>query len=47
VSARQVRALLERGLDELSWIWCWRISLLIDAVLAREQERETTTQAVA
>jgi hypothetical protein len=33
---RRVRQLLESALDEVSWIWSRRISLLIDEALARE-----------
>jgi hypothetical protein len=38
LSPRQVRALLEAALDEVSWIWCRRISLLLDALIMRGED---------
>ena len=37
VSARQIRALLEATLDELGWLWCRRLSLLVDELIARQE----------
>ncbi len=37
MKARQVRGLLEAGLDECGWKWCRRLSLLFDELLLREE----------
>jgi hypothetical protein len=37
VTPREVRALLEAALDEAGWTWCRETSLLLDALLVREE----------
>jgi hypothetical protein len=39
VTAREIRALLEAALDELSWPYVRAISLMIDTLLQREGDR--------
>jgi hypothetical protein len=34
-----MRELLEAALDEMNWVWCRGTSLLLDALISREESR--------
>jgi hypothetical protein len=34
-----IRELIEAALDEIRWTWCRRLSLLLDELIAREEQR--------
>jgi hypothetical protein len=38
VNPRPVRELVEAVLDEIAWTWCRRISLMLDELIAREEQ---------
>jgi hypothetical protein len=37
VNPREARGLFEAALDEIDWLFCWRLSLLLDELLVREE----------